>query len=93
MFITKPLWFYPIFKYQEMYILKYLWFVKDSAFLYFFCVDLDDGQEIIYSEYFFFQVSFLNQENIISTIQNAVETKLMNSNSMRTFNTQVIFPK
>ncbi|KMZ57672.1 hypothetical protein ZOSMA_83G00490 [Zostera marina] len=28
------------------------------------------------------EVSFLNQENIISTIQNAVETKLMNSNSI-----------
>ncbi|XP_078433529.1 MUTL-homolog 1 isoform X2 [Wolffia australiana] len=34
------------------------------------------------------EVSLLNQEAIIETIQNAVESKLLSSNTVRTFNTQ-----
>ncbi|XP_072981652.1 DNA mismatch repair protein MLH1 isoform X1 [Typha angustifolia] len=36
------------------------------------------------------EVSLLNQENLIDTIQNAIESKLMNSNTTRTFQTQAI---
>jgi DNA mismatch repair protein MLH1 len=37
------------------------------------------------------QVSLLNQEFIINTIQSAVESKLRNSNEARTFQEQVHF--
>lgn len=36
-----------------------------------------------------FQVSFLNQEALIEAIQKAVEHKLLESNTSRTFHTQV----
>lgn len=35
------------------------------------------------------QVSFLNQESLVDTIQQAVEAKLLESNNTRTFSTQV----
>lgn len=35
------------------------------------------------------QVSFLNQEALVDSIQKAVEVKLLNSNTTRTFYTQV----
>lgn len=35
------------------------------------------------------QVSFLNQENLVDTIQRVVEAKLLDSNNSRTFYTQV----
>lgn len=39
---------------------------------------------------FVLQVSLLNQERIIETIRNAIEEKLMNSNTTRIFQTQVL---
>lgn len=37
------------------------------------------------------QVGLLNQESLIDTIQNAIESKLMNSNTTRIFQIQVIY--
>ncbi|XP_020573556.1 DNA mismatch repair protein MLH1 isoform X2 [Phalaenopsis equestris] len=36
------------------------------------------------------EVSFLNQESLVNTIQDAVESKLMSSNNTRTFHTQTL---
>jgi hypothetical protein len=41
-------------------------------------------------EYFAFQVRLLNQRRIIETVKKPIEEKLMNSNTTRTFQTQVI---
>lgn len=38
------------------------------------------------------EVSFLNQESLVDTIQQAVETKLLESNNTRTFSTQTLLP-
>lgn len=38
------------------------------------------------------EVSFLNQESLVDTIQQAVESKLLESNNTRTFSTQTLLP-
>eukprot|EP00249_Psilotum_nudum_P013294 c24267_g1_i1 orf=344-2536(-) len=38
------------------------------------------------------EVSFLNQENLVDSIQKAVEEKLLSSNTTRTFYTQMVLP-
>lgn len=38
------------------------------------------------------EVSFLNQESLVDTIQQAVEAKLLESNNSRTFSTQTLLP-
>ena len=43
-----------------------------------------------FNDYFGLQVSLLNQERIIEMIKDAIEEKLMNCNTTRIFQTQVI---
>lgn len=58
---------------------------------YFLCINLLINPTMFRSAiHFWLQVSLLNQESLIETIKTAVESKLMNSNTSRTFQTQVI---